>query len=347
LSSGEEKWYDNMSIQQEHIISLNNLALGYEGSDMLLSQVNAEVRTGEMVALIGKNGSGKSTLLRTIAALKKPVEGGVLVSNQVNSDIPANRFARMLSFVESGSSPIENLSVYEFVSMGRIPYTNWWGKIKGRDHEKIIEAIGFVNMDAFLEAPVNRLSDGERQRVMIARALAQETSVLLLDEPTAFLDLPNKFEIISVLYKLRDAGKSIIFSTHDLETAFLFADKCWVIHERKLLEGAVEDLGMQDVYSTIFKDTKVQFDESVMKFTPIRLVKGDAYLAPGDSLVTKWTIQALDRIGFTVKDRKSASYPDIEIKNSDGSNQWTVSYQGNSFDFISLYDMAHYLGQIK
>lgn len=336
-----------MNMQQEHIISLNNLALGYENSETLLSQVNAEVRAGEMVALIGKNGSGKSTLLRTIAALKKPDEGGVLVSNQVNTSIPANRFARMLSFVESSSSPIENHNVYEFVSMGRIPYTNWWGRIKGKDHDKIIEAIGFVNMDDFIDAPVNRLSDGERQRVMIARALAQETSILLLDEPTAFLDLPNKFEIISVLYKLRDAGKSIIFSTHDLETAFLFADKCWVIHERKLLEGGVEDLGMQNVYGSIFKDTMVHFDESVMKFTPVRPLIGDVFFIPGMNMESKWTLQSLKRIGFNVKSTKSDAYPEIRMKTSEGEVKWTVLFKENSFEFISLYDMAHYLSQIK
>ena len=253
----------------------------------------------------------------------------------------------MLSFVESGSSPIENISVYEFVSMGRIPYTNWWGRIKGKDHDKIIEAIGFVGMNDFLDAPVNRLSDGERQRVMIARALTQETSILLLDEPTAFLDLPNKFEIISVLYKLRDAGKSIIFSTHDLETAFLFADKCWVIHERTLLEGGVEDLGMQNIYSTIFKNTKVHFDESLMKFTPVRPLKGEVCFIPEKNVESKWTIQALNRIGFGINPTISVSYPLVEIKTIAGEIQWTVSFKGNSFDFISLYDMTHYLNQIK
>ena len=141
-----------MNMQQEHIISLNDLALGYERTGTLLNKINAEVRAGEMVALIGKNGSGKSTLLRTIAALKKPGEGGVLIFNQLNTSIPAISFAKILSLVESGSSAIENLSVYEFVSMGRIPYTNWWGRIRGKDHDKIIEAIGFVGMEDFLEA---------------------------------------------------------------------------------------------------------------------------------------------------------------------------------------------------
>lgn len=336
-----------MNRQQEHIISLNNLALGYDGSDKLLINVNAEVRAGEMVALIGKNGSGKSTLLRTIAALQKPIEGHILVSNQMNTSIPANKFARILSIVESGSSPIENLNVYEFVSMGRIPYTNWWGSLRGKDHDRIIEAIGFVAMEDFMEAPVNRLSDGERQRVMIARALAQETSILLLDEPTAFLDLPNKFEIISVLQKLREAGKSIIYSTHDLETAFLFADKCWVIHEKELLEGGTEDLGMQDVYGTIFKNTKVHFDESVMKFTPIRPVIGDVCFIPGNNIESRWTLQTLKRIGINVKHIKSDSYPEIEIRKSEGTIHWSVSHKENSIVFISLYDMAHYLSQFN
>lgn len=336
-----------MSVQEEHIISLNDLVLGYDRTGILLNKINAEAKRGEMVALIGKNGSGKSTLLRTIAALKTPLEGGVLISSQQNTSIPANSFSRMLSFVESGSSPIENLNVYEFVSMGRIPYTNWWGRIKGKDHEKIIEALGFVGMENFLEAQVNRLSDGERQRAMIARALAQETPILLLDEPTAFLDLPNKFEIISVLAELRDAGKSIIFSTHDLETAFLFADKCWVIHEKSLLEGSVEDLGMQDIYASIFKNTKVHFDDSVMKFTPVRPVKGKVYFVKDNSSGSKWTLQALNRIGFKVSSTKSESYPYIELNENADPIQWTISFKENTKEFISIYDMARYLSQIN
>ncbi len=336
-----------MHKQAEHIISLNKLTCGYHGSKNLVSDVNAGVRKGEMVALIGKNGSGKSTLLRTIAALKKPSGGTVTVDNQVNSMIPPYKFARLLSFVESGSSPIENLTVYELVSLGRHPYTNWWGRIKGEDHNKIMEAIGFVGMEVFRDAPVNRLSDGERQRVMIARALAQETSILLLDEPTAFLDLPNKFEIISVLYQLREAGKSILYSTHDLETAFLFADKCWVINDRKIIEGGVEDLGKQQVFTKLFKDSRVLFDEKEMKFIPKRPVKAEIYLKVNDSSSIQWTARALERISYQIVSEKKDAIAEVIVQEQDKETTWVVKFKENTSVFNSLYDMARYLSQIN
>lgn len=336
-----------MSLKEKHIISLEDVSIGYKGYDDLISQVNAGIREGEMVALIGRNGSGKSTLLRTIAALKKPVSGQVLIENRINSTIPEQEFAKILSFVETGTTIVENLTVYELVSIGRHPYTNWWGRIKESDHNKILEAIGFVGMNDFTDVPVNRLSDGERQRVMIARALAQETKLLLLDEPTAFLDLPNKFDIINVLHRLRKSGKSVIFSTHDLETAFLFADKCWVIHEGNIVHGGVEDLGIENVYSEIFKDSNIQFDEAEMKFIPNRVPIGEIYLDGDNKVVLNWTRRALERIGFNVNSEISEAYSVIQLISSDKNNRWIVSFKGNTSEFTTLYDMTLYLMQIN
>ncbi len=335
-----------MSLQNKHIISLEDISIGYAGSANLISGVNVSVKEGEMVALIGKNGSGKSTLLRTIAALKKPVNGSVFIEKRINSTIPAHEFAKILSFVETGTTIVENLTVYELVSIGRHPYTNWWGRIKESDNKKILEAIGFVGMNDFSNVPVNRLSDGERQRVMIARALAQETKLLLLDEPTAFLDLPNKFEIISVLHRLKKSGKSVIFSTHDLETAFLFADKCWVIHENNIIHGGVEDLGIDNVYSDIFKDSNIQFNEAEMKFIPKRVSEGDIYLEGNNASVLNWTRRALERVGFNINSKISNAYPEIQLISS-GDNKWRVSFEGNTSEFTTLYDMTLYLTQLN
>lgn len=336
-----------MNSKVQHIISLKDLSIGYQGAENLLDGVNVNVGQGELVALIGKNGSGKSTLLRTIAALKKPVAGMLTIDDKPNSSFPIHELARILSFVESGSAPLENLSVYELVSVGRHPYTNWWGRLGSKDEEKIMEAIGFVGMQDFLGIAVNRLSDGERQRVMIARALAQETQILLLDEPTAFLDLPNKFEIISLLHRLKEAGKSIVYSTHDLETAFLFADKCWVINEKQILEGSVEDLGMQNVFSVLFKDTKVIFDEEEMKFIPDRSSNGAVSLNIADEKIAAWTKRCLERVGLSLENADKGKYPLVSGQFNDGVFTWFVSYEGNRSEFHSLYDMARYLRLFK
>jgi len=336
-----------MSLQNKNIISLEDISIGYAGSVNLISGVNAGVAEGEMVALIGKNGSGKSTLLRTIAAIKKQTGGSVYIDNRIHSAIPAQEFAKILSFVETGTAIVENLTVYELVSIGRHPYTNWWGRIKESDQDKILEAIGFVGMKDFVNVPVNRLSDGERQRVMIARALAQETKLLLLDEPTAFLDLPNKFEIINVLHRLKKSGKSVIFSTHDLETAFLFADKCWVIHENKIIHGGVEDLGINNVYSEIFKNSNIQFDEAEMKFIPNRIPLGEIHLDGNNEVILNWTRRAIERVGYNVNNKISSAYPEIQLVSSDIDNKWIVSFKGNTSEFTTLYDMTLYLTQLN
>ncbi len=335
-----------MNSTEQDIISLKNLAVGYEGSDKLLDGVSVRIEQGELVALIGKNGSGKSTLLRTIAALKKPLSGELTIIGKPNNSIAIHELAKTLSFVGSGSAPVENLSVFELVSIGRHPYTNWWGSLDDSDKEKIMVAIGFVGMSDFLDVPVNRLSDGERQRVMIARALAQETGILLLDEPTAFLDLPNKFEIISLLHRLREAGKSIIYSTHDLETAFLFADKCWVINEHKILEGSVEDLGMQNVFSVLFKDTKAIFDEKEMKFIPERGKNGAIAMDIKDQKIASWTKRCLERVGLRLESTKE-EYPLVSGQFNGDTFTWFVAFKGNRSEFDSLYDMARYLKQFK
>lgn len=333
-----------MKVTGQHIISLKEVSVGYSVTEPLLESVHANVDQGELVALIGKNGSGKSTLLRSIAALQEVLDGELEIDRRKNTRIPKGKLSRLLSFVEAGNTVLENLSVFELVSIGRHPYTNWWGSLSTDDNEKIMEAIGFVGMTDFCTVAINRLSDGERQRVMIARALAQETPLMLMDEPTAFLDLPNKFEIINLLYTLRQEGKSIVYSTHDLETAFLFADKCWVINEGQLIEGSFEDLGLQDIFKTLFKDTRVLFDEQQMKFVPERSSRAKVSLDIKDNRLYAWTSKCVERCGLEIGGSREGVV--ISVKKQGADFIWSVSDKDSLAEFYSLYELARYLQRI-
>lgn len=205
-------------------ITLRDVSLGYAGKP-LLERLDAGFGWGELTGLVGRNGAGKSTLLRTIAGLQKPLGGEILINGLPLAQLDARARASLIGFVSTERVLVDNLRVADVVALGRTPYTNWLGTLTAADHEQVARSLQLVGMEAFAQKDIQTLSDGERQRVMIARALAQDTPIILLDEPTAFLDLPNKYEICMLLRSLaHEQGKTIFFSTHDLTIALEFCD---------------------------------------------------------------------------------------------------------------------------
>ncbi len=206
------------------MVTLNKIEIGYSHCT-LLKDADAEFRTGELVALLGRNGSGKSTLLRSIAGLESPLAGEVVIGGgNIFTMSPLQR-ASTVSFVTTERRRVVNLLAEDLVALGRAPYTSWLGRMQERDREIVAESLSLVGMSHMARRSVERLSDGELQRVMIARALAQQTPVILLDEPTAFLDMPSRYELVELLTSLtHDQGKSIIFSTHELDIAQDYCD---------------------------------------------------------------------------------------------------------------------------
>jgi iron complex transport system ATP-binding protein len=360
------------------ILTFGDLWLGYPPGEFLVEGASGEVHCGEMIALAGRNGTGKSTLLRTIAGIRKPVRGNVVLRQKNLFSFPAYELSKNISFVSTGSSLVENLTVFEMVSLGRHPYTNWWGNIRAKDRRKIHESIRFVGMEDFTNARVYRLSDGERQRVMIAMALAQDTRIMILDEPTAFLDIPNRIGILEVLNKLKSHGRTVIFSTHEFDNIFSYADKVWVIHNRQLLAGAPEDLGLKGAFEHIFSDSGVAFDKDNLRF--MREGKFDRHveLAGEDGSVRYWTRRALERGGFRVSERNvpskkpvkdELSYPQSEPlkggqKTGDEQAQehheailitigpakdaasWIVQTETASHTFHSIYELMKFLTHV-
>ena len=206
------------------MITLDKITLAF-GSRTLLQQAQCTLKRGTLSALVGRNGAGKSSLLRILAAIDSPNSGEVVVGGKPLHTIAAEERAKIISFVSTQRVRVANLRCWDVVATGRAPYTNWIGSISKEDTEIINQSLAAVGMESFADRAIDTLSDGEFQRVMIARALAQQTPVILLDEPTAFLDIPTRFEICRLLADLaQDQGKTIIFSTHDIDAALAVCD---------------------------------------------------------------------------------------------------------------------------
>lgn len=247
-------------MERIYTIELHDVTLGY-GERVLMADASVGFGWGELTALIGRNGTGKSTLLRTIAALAKPQKGHITIGGVDASELTMREVASRIAFVSTEDVRVQNLHVWDVVSLGRAPYTNWVGRLTEEDKTKVRESLRLVGMEHFAESSMDSLSDGERQRVMIARALAQDTPIILLDEPTAFLDLPNKYEICLLLKRLaHKEGKCILFSTHDLSIAIELCDTIAVIEGGKFHYGTAEMLIEEGVMQRIFDSAQIEFD---------------------------------------------------------------------------------------
>lgn len=249
-----------MSHERINTVELHGLSLGYP--DRLLFE-GAEIGFGwgEFTALIGRNGTGKSTLLRTIAALARPLDGYITLTGDRLDTLSRRQVSERISFVSTEEVRVTNLRVADVVALGRAPYTNWIGMLADADREAVARSLRLVGMESFARKRLDTLSDGERQRVMIARALAQDTPVILLDEPTAFLDLPNRYEICLLLRKLAHTqGKSIIFSTHDLNIALELCDTIALIEGGSIRYGTREMLVADGTFERLFDGTSLRFD---------------------------------------------------------------------------------------
>lgn len=247
------------------MIQLKDLTLGYE-QRTLLEKVSAHITGGQLVALLGRNGTGKSTLLRAVMGLEKPQNGEIILHGNNIASLKPEELARNISFVTTDKVRIANLRCRDVVAQGRAPYTNWLGQLQGEDKEKVDNAMHLVGMDSYAEKTMDKMSDGECQRIMIARALAQDTPVILLDEPTAFLDLPNRYELCLLLRKLtQKEGKCILFSTHDLDIALSLCDTIMLIDNPQLYSLPTNEMITSGHIERLFHNESITFDAQAMK----------------------------------------------------------------------------------
>jgi len=331
----------------ENILALRNVAIGYpttkRENNVLFNNINLSARKGELIALIGKNGIGKSTLLRNIAGLQNILDGEVLLLDKKIQSFRRKEFARLVSFVSTEIVNVSNLKVFDLVALGRFPHTNWLGKLQTKDIQQSLSAIEMVGMKPFVNKNVNEISDGERQRVMIARTLAQDTQIIVLDEPTAFLDLPNKYELIHLLNQLsKKENKTVFFSTHDLNIAIQEADKIWLMLDDEIVEGAPEDLILNNILNRIFKKSNLSFDRVKGDFS-INRSHAKKIGVVGSGLSYNWTKKALERLNYTI-DKGNTSINHIEINHQNNNNlNWKFKSENGTFVFESIYELSLFL----
>lgn len=234
-------------------MELDDFSVGY-GKRMLIEQASTVVSSSCLTALIGRNGAGKSTLLRALGGLNRNYSGNIKIDGADLRELMSRDMARMIAFVTTERVRVPGLTCTDVVALGRAPYTGWAGRLSEDDRNIVEDSLKAVGMGEYALRTMDRMSDGECQRVMIARALAQDTPVILLDEPTSFLDLPNRFELASLLGMLaHDRGKCVLFSTHELDIALHMADAIMLVDSPRLLNMPVREMVAAGHIDRIFR----------------------------------------------------------------------------------------------
>lgn len=333
-------------MEEKYLIESNNLEVGYLHGRSRVSVMKfpyLKVEKGDFIAIAGQNGIGKSTLLKTILQLIPPLSGDILLQGKSVKNYSRERLARHISFVSTETIQVKHLTVKELVAFGRYPYSNWFGQISEKDERMVEKAIQALELEKIARRYVDEISDGERQRAMIAKAIAQETEIIILDEPTAFLDLPHKHEIIHLLGKFsREQQKTILFTTHDLGIAVREADKLWLLSSDGFLEGTPEDLVLKGYFSKVFNTAIVNFDthkgEFVVKreFCPLFNLKGASPLV-------YWTQIALEKENFTVLEKEDPSFPFIYTGEAGDDFTWKYSFRGETRTFTSIFELRKFV----
>lgn len=260
-----------MKDKHPHIVlKTEELAVGYRTKKeqaVVASGINITLKKGELIGLVGANGIGKSTLLRTLTNTQEALDGQVLINDKAVNNYNALELAQVLSLVFTEKLASKNLSVFELVALGRHPYTNWIGTLSARDVQKVNHALALTHIESLKHKKCFELSDGQLQKVMISRALAQDTDLIILDEPTTHLDMYHKAYILKLLQKLtKETGKTILFSSHEIDLAIQLCDNMIVMIPDKVISDTPCNLISQNVFSQLFPDDLIQFDASTGRF---------------------------------------------------------------------------------
>jgi iron complex transport system ATP-binding protein len=249
-----------------------HLAIGYQAGQPVHGDLSFRLYAGELTCLLGANGTGKSTLLRTLAAAQPPLSGSLLLMDKPLSACTERERARTIGVVLTDKTQAGGLTVYELVALGRQPHTGFFGRLNRRDKALIDEALAATGIRHKAGCHTAELSDGERQKAMIAKALVQECPLILLDEPTAFLDVVSRIEMMKLLHRLAaEQGKAILLSTHDVEQAFVLADRLWLLSPQEGLEcGTTEEMWQRGALDKLLRHTDIHIKEEPSGITIFR-----------------------------------------------------------------------------
>lgn len=248
-------------------INILNLQIGYD-NNVVLKDINLSTNTNQLIAIIGLNGKGKTTLIKTLANILEPISGSFSFSSKDMFNLKEKELSRTLSLVTTKQTTIDNISVEDYIAFGRYPYTNWLGIESKTKEDKVSNAIAFCGIDELKSRNYNELSDGEMQRVSIARAISQDTELIILDEPTTHLDLINKVEVLKLLQKLVDEyNKTIILSTHMIDYALQTANEIWLVDNNTVHSYKPIELVENQKFKELFCNNNIKFDKDSMTFS--------------------------------------------------------------------------------
>ena len=310
------------------LLAAHALTIGYSAARAakpVAGPLNFALNPGELVALLGPNGAGKSTLLRTLAGLQAPLAGRLVLADKDLATVSAAERARLLSIVLTDRVEAGGLTALELVRLGRHPHTGWLGGLSAHDEERVQAALAATSTTAFAPRRVDELSDGERQKVLLARALAQDTPVILLDEPTAHLDLPNRVALLRLLHKLaRTTNKAILLSTHELDLALQAADRLALLTADGVLHlGTPEDLVLDGTFAAAFAREGLAFDAATGTF-PLHDTHGPAVRLVGSGPAAFWTRRALERAGYSLT-ASPAALAEITVSSAPDGYRWALA----------------------
>ena len=327
-------------------LSTTPLQIGYKQKNRtfcIARTPEMEIHAGDFICLLGPNGAGKSTLIRTLSGVQTPLQGTIKLNKPYDYLNPRERALR-ISLVLTEMPSLGMLDAYSLVALGRHPYSGRFGTLGKEDKERIDWA--FQTMDALelRNCQVSCLSDGERQKLMIARALAQDTPLMLLDEPTAFLDLPRQIELLATLRKLaHEEQMGILLSIHNLDLALRFADRIWLLkNDGTIAKGYPEELVIGGVISHTFSSRNIKWDTE----SGIFCVQENPILkasVEGDGAPAFWTRHALKRLGFTIVENTENPVLEVVVSQTDQTPQWRIACDGCNHHYSSIENMIDWI----
>lgn len=290
-------------IHEKSILEGQCVSIGYRQKKHEVSvhtQLNFQLYKGELTCLLGANGAGKSTLLRTLSAVQPCLEGNILLLGKPLAAYSEKERSRTIGVVLTERTQVGGLTVKELVALGRQPHTGFFGRLNDTDKAIIDHAIESVGITRLAHSYMAELSDGERQKAFIAKALVQECPLILLDEPTAFLDVVSRIEIMTLLRKLaREEQKAILLSTHDIDQALLLADRLWLLRAHQGITcGVTEDLVLNNQLETLFPESNICFDNRNGTYVPRSTYTRSIIIEAADERLLHWTTNALHRVGY-------------------------------------------------
>ncbi|MCH6256837.1 ABC transporter ATP-binding protein [Puniceicoccaceae bacterium K14] len=320
-------------------LQVTDVSIGYQSkgevTKVVAQDLNLVMDRGELVCLLGPNGAGKSTLIRALSGMTPPLKGKISINGKDYSELSPKERARQVSIVLTDSMSVGLMSVYSLVALGRHPHTNWTGTLNTKDHRRIDWALEAVNCKTLADRHIAELSDGERQKALIARALAQEAPIMFLDEPTAYLDLPRRVELIRILRDLaHNENLSILLSTHDLDLALRSADKLWLYNnDQTITVGPPEELALNGSIAQSFASDKLDWDTEQGSFRMHRNPSMWVTLS-GDGAKLIWTQRLLARLGYGITEDRSKSEFAVNVS---GEN-WSIIHTRRNENFGGLRD---------